>query len=237
MKKLVFIFLILIPLLATSQDEKQDMKKINSIKIGKNYIYAEATNSDYSQAFNDAKALLDEEISSWANNEFKKNDPEMVLTTAEQKSQEIKTRRGSLYRVFLYVNKKDIKPMDNIGQVMIVPLKKDTTAVIPVSQVEEVDEQSVQNDMEKQLLALSDYDELVTMLENFIKEGKYSRNDYGKFKTMPVDVPCYLVVYNRVGKLPAVLYKEGRSYINLRTRLHDDITNYRGCGALWIKLK
>ena len=76
-------------------------------------------------------------------------------------------------------------------------------------------------------------------IQAFIKklEAEYKISRYGKYSDMPADINCYLFVYDRSMNIPAYLRKEGSIYINLKTGEIDDITNYKGCGAIWFRIK
>lgn len=76
-------------------------------------------------------------------------------------------------------------------------------------------------------------------IQPFIKklESQYMISRYGKYSDMPADINCYIFVYDRSMNIPAYLRKEGAIYINLQTGEMDDITNYKGCGAIWFRIK
>lgn len=73
----------------------------------------------------------------------------------------------------------------------------------------------------------------------FIKklESEYKLSRYGKYADMPADINCYLFVYDRTKTIVAYLRKEGDIYINLQNGTMDDIQNYKGCGAIWFRIK
>ena len=76
-------------------------------------------------------------------------------------------------------------------------------------------------------------------IEAFVKE--LSNNNaiqaFGKFKDMPENMDCLLFVYNRDKEIVAYLRKTGNTYFNLQTKQTDSITNYKGCGAIWLQPK
>ena len=60
---------------------------------------------------------------------------------------------------------------------------------------------------------------------------------FGKFSDMPANTNCLLFVYNRDKDIVAYLRKTGNTYFNLQTKQPDSITNYKGCGAIWLQPK
>lgn len=85
------------------------MKQINSIKADSKYLYAESTTKDWDQAYEDAKSLLLVEIDNWVKSQGKKNEEiKGYVARIENNFMEVKTRRGNLFRVFVYIKKKNI---------------------------------------------------------------------------------------------------------------------------------
>ena len=90
-------------------------------------------------------------------------------------------------------------------------------------------------DMERDMLAVTAGADIGA----FVKE--LSNNNaiqaYGTFKDMPENTDCLLFVYNRDKEIVAYLRKTGNTYFNLQTKQTDSITNYKGCGAIWLQPK
>jgi hypothetical protein len=59
----------------------------------------------------------------------------------------------------------------------------------------------------------------------------------GKYSNLPQQGLVYVFIHNKQGQLPACLKVVDGNAINLRTGLLDEISNYKGCGAIWIKYK
>lgn len=94
---------------AQDKEVKEAMKQINSIKADSKYLYAESTTKDWDQAYEDAKALLLVEIDNWVKSQGKKNEEiKGYVARIENNFMEVKTRRGNLFRVFVYIKKKNI---------------------------------------------------------------------------------------------------------------------------------
>ena len=60
---------------------------------------------------------------------------------------------------------------------------------------------------------------------------------YGKYTTMTDPAQCYLIIYDQQADIRAFLDKGESSRKNLKTGLDDSEKNYRGCGAIWFKVK
>lgn len=94
---------------AQDKEVKEAIKQINSIKADSKYLYAESTTKDWDQAYEDAKALLLVEIDNWVKSQGKKNEEiKGYVARIENNFMEVKTRRGNLFRVFVYIKKKNI---------------------------------------------------------------------------------------------------------------------------------
>lgn len=108
---LLFCLVCLFDHLGFAQDKevKEAMKQINSIKADSKYLYAESTTKDWDQAYEDAKSLLLVEIDNWVKSQGKKNEEiKGYVARIENNFMEVKTRRGNLFRVFVYIKKKNI---------------------------------------------------------------------------------------------------------------------------------
>lgn len=77
--------------------------------------------------------------------------------------------------------------------------------------------------------------ELKDIMEPLKKQGDII--DYGKYATIKNPGECYLIVYDPAGNIKAFLGKGEESRQNLKTGKADNISNYRGCGAIWFTMK
>jgi len=245
---------------------QNEMKEINGIKSNINFLYATGTSSlSAEDAANNAKDLIALEIEQWLKENASDNITGYVAKSKENLSQ-IKTRRGNLYRVFVYVKKADVLPYYKEEDVMVVDFvepqkveKSDTSIVvlpaadvkdsIPVvanNNVYEVVDSEVTNVInpepqyslsikEKKLLTLYSFSEL----NDYINQGRESQNiiNVGNYKNLPSAGLYYIFIHNREGKIPAYIKMDNSKFINMVTGKDDAITNYKGCGAIWIQLK
>lgn len=89
--------------------------------------------------------------------------------------------------------------------------------------------------LENDILAISNAQNIQSFIKKLQSENRISR--FGKYADMPSDINCYLFVYDRNMNIPAYLRKEGAIYINLKTGEMDDVANYKGCGAIWFRIR
>lgn len=256
-------FIIMLSLLAlltpfTAMAQSSAVKQINAIKQDTSYLYAEATMQTWDEAYSGAKAILEATIQDWAKDQKIGDKASAFLAKSDKKILEIKTQRGNYIRAFLYVKKADIVPVGKTQEVMVIDNKKSNAKPIEIkplqedkakkkdidqarngnmsSKIEAVQPEEYQlTDEEKQLLTVTTFQDIEPMVEDMKEDG--SLRDYGKYKTMPQSGTCYLFIYNRSGGIPAVLKKTDKEVINLKTLQNDNISNYKDCGAFWLRLK
>lgn len=87
----------------------------------------------------------------------------------------------------------------------------------------------------EQILTAKNFFELKGIMEPLKQKGAITA--YGKYATAQKPEECYLIVYDPAGNIRAVLDKGEKTRLNLKTGKDDSIRNYRGCGAIWFKIK
>lgn len=261
------IILLCMCLITTGLWAQSATEQINAIKWQPSvYLMGEATEAKQEDALNFAKTYIRLHIKSWMKNNGLEATDDIIDQTADQ-SKLIEARRGSMYRAFYYIPIADVAALFGIDMapaptpapepVYQAPApapepepvyQAPAPAPQPAPQPEpnEYGDDGVMDD-------LADYPALnLTPLEEdmlnvgtaqgiqpFIKklESEYKISRYGKYADMPADINCYIFVYDRNMTIPAYLRKEGDMYINLQTGRVDDIKNYKGCGAIWFRIK
>lgn len=111
------------------------MKKINAIKSDTKYLYAESTTSDWEQAYENAKALLGVEIDNWVSTQKKSEDAQGYVAKIENNFMEVKTRRGNLFRVFVYIKKDNIMPYTENDELVVSKMPHDEETTTPADTV------------------------------------------------------------------------------------------------------
>ncbi len=225
-------------LLVFSLQAQNSLKEINAIKKSKHYVYATATSSNsQEEAVQSAKDLLMLEVEQWLKDE-KKGDLAGYVVKVKNSTSQIETQRGKLYKVFVYVAKKDVLPYYQDEEVETVKTLTPSAADTLTSVVESIPADTVValklTETEEQMLKIKTFDEL----NAYIKEQKANEKlaDCGKYATWPKEANVYLFVYNPQAKVCAVIKAYGGELVNLETLQKDSIDNYKGCGAIWIKM-
>lgn len=252
--KLMLIFL-LISYAAFSQNEQEI---INSIKSDVNYLYATGVSKvSAEEASDNAQDLLAMEIEQWLK-ENSTDDASGYIAKSKEKISQIRTQRGSLYRVFVYVSKKDVLPYYKEEKTLIVEFEEpkeqkdllsqtiaETDAAFNSTTTSEGNESSFISPEEEGVHTLTDFEKKMLQIQSFsavndfIKIGKESGviTNAGKYANMPQQGLLYIFIYNKQGEVPACLKKQDAKSINLTTGMSDLVTNYKGCGAIWLKIK
>ena len=241
-KSLITFCCSVFSILMLAQNNQQE---INAIKKSKHYVYAMAVSAQSKEdAELRAKDLLLLEVEQWLKDEKEEGYAGYVVKVKNNTSQ-IETQRGKLYRVFAYVAKKDVLPYnegeeietvwkDSIKDSVQAAPQNDAPAVEPEAEQPEVQSETL-TAAEKRMLEIMKFSEL----NSYLAEQKTGGNlvDCGKYVTMPKDSDMYIFVYDKQGDIRAKIKKSGARAINMSTLQEDDVTNYKGCGAIWIRIK
>ena len=88
---------------------------------------------------------------------------------------------------------------------------------------------------EQEMLAIRTF----AALNDFVNQGRTtgSITQVGKYSNLPATDKVYVFIHNREGNVPACLKIEDGTCSNLATGKPDFISNYKGCGAIWIMIK
>ena len=134
---LLVLFAWSIPTLA--QEDKN--AEINKIKRSRDYLTVTGTSmASAEEASENAKMLIDVEIEQWLQ-ENAEGDIAGYVAKSKENLAVIETKRGSLFRAFIYVKKKDILPYYEDETVMAElpnPIVTDTPIIVDTMKVEEV---------------------------------------------------------------------------------------------------
>ena len=219
---------------AFSQQTVDDKKKeINAIKKNSDYIYAEATMADQQAAIDLAKEILYQNINEWVAKQKKFASASSVITVNTNYSVEDMTLpRGNWFRAFMYVKKSDIIPAGSVT-VMSLP-QNEPKAEKKQEELEAVKTATLDEALKSQLLACANTGQLSTLLKNLKAEGKVT--EYQKLNSILHPNDYIVVIFSKEGVIQAVL-SEGVERTNLKTGLSDKIANYKGNGAIGIKIK
>ncbi len=240
------LLLVLSTFLCYAQTSMEIKKEINKIKRDTNYIYAESTNKNLNEASENAQTIFEIQIKEWGEKQYPNDSIETCIVKAKEKAIKLDTRRGELYRAFVYVKKSDIMPVSCNSNVKVVQLKNTPVKESVVANEHEgVLDLSKGNSKEMPAIQLTAAEEEMRKVKRFYDIEPYITaltkskqvEHYGKYANMPQDEDCYLFVYDRDGKIRAWLKKQDRVQYNLKTLQQDNINNYRNCGAIWFQFK
>lgn len=226
MRILLSITLCLLSLTAAQAGPTDDVKKeINKIKKSSQYIYAESTAPTEEDARAYAEERLFDEVNKWVSTQKKmKGSANLVVNNRKELWTTLSMPRGTnMYRYFIYVKKKDIIPTDNA----VVIANESRPAV-------EEKLQPVLPEAINLLAGITDYYAMAEKVKQLKAEGKIE--DYGRYASLDDPDECYLIIYNREGKVVAIL-TPGPERLNVKTNQPDGVANYSGCGAIGIEVE
>lgn len=102
-------------LASTAFAQESPSKQINSIKRNPIYLYAEATMDTPEEALSVARELLMQQVQEYVSaNRFMHQAKDVLVKNVNAKSESLSMMRGTMFRVFVYVKKTDIEPVNNV---------------------------------------------------------------------------------------------------------------------------
>lgn len=210
----------------SAQDFSDVKKEINKIKKDSRYIYAESTAESEEDAKLFAEGILYDEINEWVSTQKSMKDSQkLVINNKKELWTSLSMPRGTnMYRYFIYVKKSDIIASDNV-----VVLSNDSQ---PEKKVEEVKKIEVP-DIVKEVSVYTQYNDMANKVMELKNSGKIK--SYARYASLENPDVCYLIIYNREGKVVAIL-TPGKERVNIKTGKSDSVKNYSGCGAIGIEL-
>ena len=246
MKKIFLTLFLTFSLVSSSnaQTAAEVNKSINKVKRDTMYIYAESTTKDLSEAYSNARAILEMQVGEWVQKQHPSEGIELCIVKAKEHIMQLDTRRGELYRAFVYVKKSDIMPVADKSEVTVfevAPMVESSQAEVAPAIIvtEEAPKQEKAiielSPEEKQMKQVKSFYEVEPYINGLKSKGKLQ--DYGKYATMPKGKDCHLFIYDKQGNISALIRKSGSVQYNLNTLKEDNVQNYKNCGAIWFQLK
>ena len=220
----MFVLCYLVPMAVWAGSVDDVKKQINQIKKSSQYIYAESTAPTEADARTYAEERLYDEVNKWVATQKKlKGSASLVVNNRKELWTTLSMPRGSnMFRYFVYVKKSDILPTENA----VVIANENLPAV----------EEKLQPTLPEAIQVVADYTDYYKMAEKvkqLKEEGKIE--EYARYASLDDPDECYLVIYNKEAQVVAVL-TPGPERLNVKTGKPDGIANYRGCGAIGIKV-
>ncbi|MBO4802009.1 MAG: hypothetical protein J5545_09130 [Bacteroidaceae bacterium] len=245
----ILLFASLLPV--SAQQNADAVKNINAVKRDTTYLYAEATMSHPDSAFFGAKAILEMKVKDWVKVRYPADSVDVCIAKAKEHSFEIHTRRGQLFRAFVYVNKRDILPVTDRNEVVVFQVSQSASEQTPSTPVEiisedaPVTEEQSASEKEPVVITLTEEEQKMIGINNLSELNTYVSklrnsqrlNGYGKHRTMPKDQFCHIFVCDKQGTVLARLrHQSDDTCINLTTLQPDTVENYH-TGAIWFQIK
>lgn len=220
------------------QDSKQE--QINSIKKNSDYLYADITMPTQEEATSQAYEQLQREVINWLSEQPGDYNKTMTAIEINRMADTLVARRADMYRVFAYAKKTVILSAfvtghDSQRDITSVDTTKHVVANDTICQLLKQNYLGRKDGVIEQLKKARNFFELREIMEPLKAKGDIL--DYGKYISADNPEECYLVIYDPAGNIRALLGKGKDSRWNLKTGKDDSLTNYRGCGAIWFKLK
>lgn len=221
-------------------------RSINTIKRDTTYLYAEATTSNLDSALYNAKAILEVKVRDWVTQQHPNEGIEVCIAKAKEHCFDVRTRRGSLQRAFVYVHKNDILPIAKRSEVMVFDVTEqldEEQAATPAEVLSEdtqvpaptPDPVITLTAEEEKMQAITNLRELNNYVGQCKKQNRL--NGYGKYTTMPKDADCHIFICDEQGKVVARFrHQSDGKVFNLGTQKTDTVESY-GRGAIWFQLK
>jgi hypothetical protein len=245
MKRLLLSLLYIIFHLSFSYAQSV-AQNINKVKRDTMYIYAESTTKDLNEAYSNARAILEMQVGEWVRKQHPSEGIELCIVKAKEHFMQLDTRRGELYRAFVYVRKSDIMPIADKSEVTVIEVAPVTKpkqveakpAIIVTEEAPRVEEKQQVLELtseEKQMKQIRSFYDVEPYINGLKSKGRL--NAYGKYATMPKNEDCHMFVYDKQGNISALLRKSGAMQYNLNTLKEDNVKNYKNCGAIWFQLK
>ena len=228
-KSLIILFAMLFGMASFAQTVEEQKKKIASIKKNSNYIYAEVTTTDQQQAIDLATEMLHNNVNEWAAKKKKFAGSSKIITkNTNYDVEQITMPRANMFRAFMYVKKSDIIPADNeeIRETPVEVAGAKVAAAAPLTNHDVV---------VGELLSVTNTGQLASKLKELKESGKVAEYDNLKGLKDKNQQEYIMVVFNKEGNVEAVL-SEGESRKNLATGNADQLANYKGRGAIGVKV-
>lgn len=220
-RRLLFIPLLLFCIGIQADDVESLKQQINSIKKYSQFIYADVTAASAEDAKELAEETLYANINEWVANQ-KKMGKNVEADAHKEKWATIEMPRGNMFRSFMYVQKFEL--LNEGGTESLTELPERTVSATPsVTTFPAV---------VMEVASCTEYADLAAKITDLKKTGKIS--EYGRYASLDNPKDYYLAIYDREGKIVAVL-SVGDNRVNVRTKQPDSEKNYKGCGAIGFK--
>lgn len=157
--KLLFSLLMGLLISTTAYAQESPSKQINQIKRDNSYLYAEATMENADEALDVARELLMRQVLEYVDTNRKLSQSKDVLVkNVNANSASLSMKRGTMFRIFVYVKKTDIEGVknatalnttDGTSKVIVEQTTPSVSAPDPVKVVEKAEKTPITKTEEK----------------------------------------------------------------------------------------
>ncbi len=221
------VFLLITLLMGTcyciaQQDHEQVKREINKVKKSNAYLYGEANAETEEEAHNIAEEILYKEINDWAAKKKKLQGANLVINNKKELQTYLSLPRGNMVRAFVYVKKSDITASDHAEVIQ-------TSTANPIGSLPQSSITPIYHETVRAMADCTEYSQLEPKLKMEKQTGRIRH--YALYGKLTNPDSYYLIIFNKVGKIVAVLSK-GPNRTNVKTGKQDSVINYSGCGAI-----
>lgn len=218
---------------ARAQTAEEQKNTIATVKRSSEYVYAEATCETADEAYKAAMASFRSKAGG------RTGQPTRIQLT-----------RGNMIRVFLYARRSEqsaqstkstTAPSSTTAPVKATtpsntaaPTKASTPSNTAAHSGNAPQSNNSRDAAIAELCSIQTLSELKTTLSRMQAENKVA--SYASYSKLATPENFILIIYDAQGAVKAVL-SEGRERTNLKTKATDSIRNYKGMGAVGVKLK
>ncbi len=240
MKKIIAVATLLLLGTISLFAQKSVAEQINDIKRSRSYLYGEATMKTQEEAKETALELLELEVERYVSEKKKlKNAENVVIREIKNNVESLDMKRGTMFRVFLYVKKSDVIPINDAENTVTIDReadKQEESQAVSGNDTRPVTSPvlSPKEEALQRIVSLVQFSEARDCFVDLKSKGIIK--EYGKYSTMKDGNQSYLLVYNREGIIEAVLSPGGDIRKNIKTGKDDSLSNYSGRGALWFTM-
>lgn len=138
-----------------------------------------------------------------------------------------------MFRAFMYVKKNDIIPANNVTVTDTPDMQVKTASKQGASTVTPIGNPKV-DAVVSEIIKVENTGQLSDVLKQLKQQGKIT--EYNKLSALTAPENYLMVIFTGEGNIQAVL-SEGVGRTNMKTGKADAISNYKGCGAIGVKIK
>lgn len=258
----LLICIMVLPSLLWGQIEyKEEKTKVNSIKKNSGYVYGEGIAESEMQALEIAEQSLRSAVMGVISEKESLQDAETILVNAiKRNSSQIKLKRGTMDRVFLYVSKDNIFPSGDVmaihrGEEITFPEEEDADFI--EESEEEIDIDSDISDFNEELLAESGETDIekpvekepnaqsdspivtqlirlsdMTSLQSFLKAKKEEHKVMWGNVASDINPSWYIIAYSG-NEVKAVFDKGLNTRLNYLSGERESLSNYSQYKKIW----